>query len=298
MRNLFSWRVLDGLLRGTLAPEETKGVIRSALAWQIVLAGFYGACLGLFGLAGRDVADARFILSSAAKLPVLILGTTLVTFPSLYVFLTLLGVKLRLRQFLAAALAANTVLATVIASLGPIIGFFCLSTQSYAFIVLLSVLTCAIGGFLGLRVIVLAVRRSSPPHAISTRSVGQSSDQNREPPRGTSPDTASEVSHESPSPTEPPPAENQPPLIPAGSPQDPTTTSKAVAHPVYLFSRRGDQRVILFVWILLFAFVGTQMAWILRPFIGDPSVEWELFRGKAGSFFDAVARALRGYFGG
>ena len=28
--------------------------------------------------------------------------------------------------------------------------------------------------------------------------------------------------------------------------------------------------ILLYIWIMLFGFVGTQLAWTLRPFFGDP----------------------------
>jgi len=53
---------------------------------------------------------------------------------------------------------------------------------------------------------------------------------------------------------------------------------------------------ILKVWILVFGFVGTQMAWSLRPFVGSPGLGYALFRtGREGNFYAAVwvsARSL------
>ncbi|MBI4659993.1 MAG: actin-binding WH2 domain-containing protein [Verrucomicrobia bacterium] len=46
---------------------------------------------------------------------------------------------------------------------------------------------------------------------------------------------------------------------------------------------------ILQVWILVFGFVGTQMAWSLRPFVGQPDLEFQVFRtGQKGNFYEAV----------
>jgi len=51
---------------------------------------------------------------------------------------------------------------------------------------------------------------------------------------------------------------------------------------------------ILKVWILVFAFVGTQMAWSLRPFVGSPGLDYALFRkGQAGNFYTAVWASAR-----
>lgn len=46
---------------------------------------------------------------------------------------------------------------------------------------------------------------------------------------------------------------------------------------------------ILQAWILVFGFVGTQMAWSLRPFVGNPEMEYQIFRrGQTGNFYQAV----------
>ena len=41
-------------------------------------------------------------------------------------------------------------------------------------------------------------------------------------------------------------------------------------------------------WIVIFAFVGVQLAWNLRPFVGDKNLPLELFREKEGNFYLAV----------
>ena len=37
---------------------------------------------------------------------------------------------------------------------------------------------------------------------------------------------------------------------------------------------------VMLIWIFVYAFVGAQMAWTLRPFIGDPSLPFELLRKR------------------
>jgi hypothetical protein len=45
---------------------------------------------------------------------------------------------------------------------------------------------------------------------------------------------------------------------------------------------------ILRLWVIIFAFVGTQMAWTLRPFVGAPDLKFEIFRKQEGNFYKAV----------
>lgn len=38
-------------------------------------------------------------------------------------------------------------------------------------------------------------------------------------------------------------------------------------------------------WLVLYAFVGSQMGWVLRPFFGDPEVPFQLFRELESNFY-------------
>lgn len=49
-------------------------------------------------------------------------------------------------------------------------------------------------------------------------------------------------------------------------------------------------------WVVAFAVVGAQMGWVLRPFIGDPSMPFTWFRARQSNFFEAVWRALLDMF--
>lgn len=48
------------------------------------------------------------------------------------------------------------------------------------------------------------------------------------------------------------------------------------------------RRVIFVLWVLVYGFVGTQMAWTLAPFIGDPEVAFIIFRQVGGNFYTDV----------
>jgi len=54
----------------------------------------------------------------------------------------------------------------------------------------------------------------------------------------------------------------------------------------------GARRNVVRFWILLYAFVGSQMAWTLRPFIGAPSMKFELFRQLGGNFYTNVFASI------
>jgi len=53
---------------------------------------------------------------------------------------------------------------------------------------------------------------------------------------------------------------------------------------------------LLYVWILLFGFVGTQLAWTLRPFFGSPGMTFSLYRDIDGNFYAEIFRTLSQLF--
>jgi len=52
------------------------------------------------------------------------------------------------------------------------------------------------------------------------------------------------------------------------------------------------RRNVVRLWILIYAFVGSQMAWTLRPFIGAPSMRFELFRQLGGNFYANIFASI------
>ncbi|WP_165063840.1 hypothetical protein [Paludisphaera rhizosphaerae] len=55
-------------------------------------------------------------------------------------------------------------------------------------------------------------------------------------------------------------------------------------------------RTIFRLWVVLFGLVGAQMAWVLRPFIGNPDVPFTWFRARQSNFFEAVLHAFQALF--
>lgn len=49
---------------------------------------------------------------------------------------------------------------------------------------------------------------------------------------------------------------------------------------------------VLRLWIFVYAFVGSQMAWTIRPFIGAPSINFELFRQLGGNFYTNIFSSI------
>jgi hypothetical protein len=54
----------------------------------------------------------------------------------------------------------------------------------------------------------------------------------------------------------------------------------------------GARRRVMWLWVIVYAFVGSQMAWTLRPFIGAPSMKFELFRQLGGNFYTDIVASI------
>jgi len=147
---------VDSLLRGgfTGSDELTEGRLRvpiSKLALIGLLMGaIYGVFMGLYGVLRPAHPSVAQLLATVLKVPALFLLTLLVTFPSLYVFSALANSRLRFHDTLKLLLAATAVNLALLASFGPVTGFFTLSTESYAFMVVLNVLVFTLAGIVAL----------------------------------------------------------------------------------------------------------------------------------------------------
>ncbi len=54
----------------------------------------------------------------------------------------------------------------------------------------------------------------------------------------------------------------------------------------------ATRKWVLVLWMFVYAFVGSQMAWTIRPFIGAPGSPFELFRQLGGNFYTNVLYSL------
>ena len=72
-------------------------------------------------------------------------------------------------------------------------------------------------------------------------------------------------------------------------------TAQIVVRRYYrpLIQREPRHRHLLWAWFVLYAFVGIQMAWVLRPFIGNPHAPVAFFRAEAwGNAYVVVGRLI------
>ncbi|WP_017651479.1 hypothetical protein [Fortiea contorta] len=55
---------------------------------------------------------------------------------------------------------------------------------------------------------------------------------------------------------------------------------------------KKTRTTILRSWLFLYAFVGMQLGWFLRPFFGAPNSKFELFRAVTGNFYLDIVTAI------
>ncbi|MEM7263108.1 MAG: hypothetical protein AAF488_14050 [Planctomycetota bacterium] len=268
MNRMNAWQAFDALLRGKVSAEDRVRLLRLWVLIQAVAAALFGMSLGVYSLTSRAVPEWNYLWSGAVKMPLLLLLTTVVTCPSLYVFGALRGLRFTATQFVAMLLAGHTIFAGVLASLATVVAFFGLTTKSYSFMVLLTVATCALAGFLGLVAFVKALRATEGD-------VSGPAD-----PRG-----------QEPLPARAPSAEADE-AIEIGGPSSRARLS--IPRP----GAEPNIWQILGWWLVLYGFVGVQMGWILRPFLGAPDLPWEFVRGKSGSFLESVFHHIGRLFAG
>jgi hypothetical protein len=88
----------------------------------------------------------------------------------------------------------------------------------------------------------------------------------------------------------------------AGDPNPPESrgvdveiTEPEAARKVPSTRRPGDptpSRRIFTIWTFIYAIVGAQMGWILRPFVGNPDLPFTWFRPRQSNFFEAILAAI------
>jgi hypothetical protein len=277
-------RDLDRILRGdaTRLTAVRRGVIEMPVGGlavvSVVLGMLYGLCAACFALFKPGGPSYDQVLASMVKVPLLFYLTLVVTFPSLYVFNALVGSRLTVQSVLRLLIAAMSVMLVVLASLGPIVAFFSVSSTSYAFILLFNVAVCAVAGWLGMRFLLQTLHRLS---------LAQAQEDLPSPEFDLTP-PAQDASQAltSPAQADLPMAETPPPSAPMGA-LEPAGGTKPGREVMGVFR----------TWVLVFALVGMQMSWVLRPIIGAPDMPFAWFRTRESSFFEAVLTALQRLFG-
>ena len=187
--------------------------------WLVVCAGAaYGAVMGSWDLS--SAARWWYVLFAAVKVPMVVLFTTAVCLPGMFVLSTVAGLRRDFADAMGAILAGQAGTAVSLAAMAPVTGFVYVNGVSHSWAVLWSAVVFAIATLTGYAVMLRRYRG--------------------------------------------------------------------------LIARDRRHRVLLAVWVVLYVFVGIQMGWMLRPFVGSPGLEVAFVRpGAVTNAYVAVAGIVR-----
>jgi len=200
------------------------------------------------------------ILYSALKIPLLLGLTLYICVPTFYILDSLVGGALSFRQMVILLLAGFTIMVSILVAFLPVTLFFLLTTSDYKFIVLLNVGVFGLGGlgalmyFLQGYMTIYKLEQELGPRITDT---------------GKCPSCEA----------------------PLGSAQSfcPSCGTRLMATPEYSFQASS---MPILIGCLTLIFVGTQLAWILRPYFHYYP---EFIRPLGGNFYSAILRLLRSW---
>ncbi|GAA4211724.1 hypothetical protein [Actinocatenispora rupis] len=260
-----------GIWQQIVEERDLRRLSGQMLASSAIALAAYGAVLG--ASSGWQQA-----VSSAVKLPLLFLITLVICLPTLYLFNLVFGSRLSIRQAVALVSTAVTVLSMLSVAFAPISLFFLITAPNYAFYKLLNVGILVLTAIVGLRFLVAGMRAMNI--------------------------AANPLPEPAPQPTPQPVPVPQPEPVAVGAgaahpaaqqPHPNGTVPVPMPHPAGarpVPQQKSASMGLLYVWIVVFGFVGTQLAWTLRPFVGSPGEGFALFRHIEGNFYVDIVRTL------
>jgi hypothetical protein len=204
----------DEFFETLTSEQDALGRIGSETVLMIVFSSIYGIVMGSYN---------GFLqaISSGVKVPLLFVLALLVCFPAFFILQHVLGSKLSLGQMLTVILSGFVMISLIVAAFAPIVLFFLITGDNYAFLKLLHVAIFAVASLFGMKTILDGLKFCCEKRNVYPK----------------------------------------------------------VGVVVFRF------------WIVILAFVGMQLAWNLRPFIGSRGLPFEIVRQREGNFYLAVINA-------
>jgi glucan phosphoethanolaminetransferase (alkaline phosphatase superfamily) len=195
-----------------------KYVIRQLL-FILLFSFIYGIVMGSYNGLLQSVV-------TGIKIPILILLSLLICFPALYVIQYMIGSTMSIFQMTNIILSGFIVFSTIALSFSPIVIFFMITSDNYAFLKLLHVAIFTFSGIFAVKTIIIGLTFSCEKKNI--------------------------------------------------------------------YPKLGMK--IFKIWVVILAFVSSQLAWNLRPFIGSRDLSFELFRKRESNFYVAVIQSVANIF--
>jgi hypothetical protein len=287
----------QGIWQQVVEDRSLARLTSQMLLSSVVALACYGAVLGSFH-------SVLMALTSAVKLPLLFLVTLAICLPTLYLFNLVFGARLSVRQSLALVMVALTVTAMLAVAFAPIALFFLITAPDYGFFKLLNVAILALSALVGLRFLtggmrvlnehgLLAPEKPAVEAPAETSAAAPATTPAATPAAVPANGSAGTTTLTAPAPAPVQAAPVVPPgymLTPIGHPH------QRPVRPVKENQPTPPSMTLLYVWILLFGFVGTQLAWTLRPFFGSPGMKFSLYRDIDGNFYAEILRTLSNLF--
>lgn len=272
----------DGIWRQIAEDRDLKPLSGMMLLSSAIALAAYGAVLG----ASDGWLQA---LASAVKLPILFLVTLAVCLPTLYLFNLVFGAKLSIGQAVAMVSVAITVMTMLCVAFAPISLFFLITAPDYYFYKLLNVAIMALTAIVGLRFLVVGMRAMNAAHSAPVSPAVPAAAPAPIPVAAVAPVPAG-VSAPVPA------AGPQPAMTGSAQPPHPQLPMNYVPLPPPMPPRPRQPRQanmgLLYIWIVVFGFVGTQLGWTLRPFFGSPGEPFQIFRHIEGNFYVNVVQTI------
>lgn len=287
----------QGIWHQIVEDRELPRLTGQMLVSSVVALAVYGAVLGSFH-------GVLMALTSAVKLPLLFLVTLAICLPTLYLFNLVFGAQLSIRQSLSLVTVALTVTAMLALAFAPISLFFLITAPDYAFFKLLNVAILGLSALVGLRFLTGGMRVLNEHGLLTPKVVAPAAVPAAEPVKELVPAGAPAAEGAAngaapaagpapiPMPVQPPVVQIPPPGFAHQYPgQRPSQRPGQPAGP-----QTPPSMTLLYIWILLFGFVGTQLAWTLRPFFGSPDKDFSLYRDIDGNFYAEIFRTIADLF--
>jgi hypothetical protein len=276
--------------------RDLRQLIGQMVASTVISLALYGAVLGASH-------GWQQILSSMVKLPLLFLATLAICLPTLYLFNLVFGSRLSMVQAVALIMVSITVTAVLTLAFAPVSLFFLVTAKSYSFYKLLNVSILLLTALVGLRFLVEGMRAVNDQRSVTPVEATVEIAMVPETVNGSVPPQVRRMTAATADgapvaiATLPPATATVPPM--QASPQGQTrAVGMQPAQVGQSAAARPASTILLYVWIVLFGFVGTQLAWTLRPFFGDPGSPFAVFREVGGTFYADVFSTIGQLLGG